>query len=211
MKVKDVMTREVVTVSPDALLKEAAILLVEHRISGLPVVDGDGRLHGVVSGSDLLVKEQGEPGGGWLRWLVDPMAVADRVKLDAHLVREAMTAPALTIGPERRIAAAAKLMLAGRVHRLPVVAGGSLVGIVSRSDLVRAFARSDDDIAAEIREDVLGRSLMLEPGRVRVDVSDGEVSLKGSTETEEDAAALARLTAQVPGVVEVHSELASRG
>lgn len=148
MKVKDVMTRDVVTVSPGAALKHAAELLVQHKVSGLPVVDIDGRVLGVISERDLLFKAQGElEGHDWLRWLTDPLAVTDRRKLDARLVGEAMTSP-VTVGPNQPIAWAARLMLGSGVKRLPVVEQGRLAGIVTRADLMRALARPDAEIAA---------------------------------------------------------------
>src|SRR5919201_4445066 len=100
MRVADVMQRDVVTVLPGASLKEAAQLLVEHRISGLPVVDAGDHVLGVLSETDLLFKAQGEPAApSWLAWLVDPLLLVDREKLQARTVGEAMTAPARTISP----------------------------------------------------------------------------------------------------------------
>lgn len=141
MRVADVMQREVVTVSPGASLKEAAGLLLDHRISGLPVVDADGRVLGVFSATDVLFKEQRQPDvPGWLEWLLDPL---DRGKMEARTVGEAMSAPAETIASQRAVADAAKLMLSEGINRLPVVDGGRLVGIVTRTDLVRAFVQTD--------------------------------------------------------------------
>jgi CBS domain-containing protein len=208
MKVDDVMTREVVAVAPGASLKEAAHLLVAHRISGLPVVDRDGRVIGVVSERDLLFKERGELGAD--EALPEPLAAvaaANRRKLEAHVVGEVMTTPAWTIEPQRTVAAAAKLLLDADVHRLPVVAGGRLVGVVSRADLVRAFTRSDAEIAREIREDVLVRTMRIDEGCVAVEVADGEVTLTGTVETHADAAVLPTLVAKVPGVVDVRARL----
>jgi CBS domain-containing protein len=209
MKVQDVMSRRVLTVQPGETLKEAARLLTEHRISGLPVVDGDGRVLGVISEADLLVKERGrEPRrGGPLAWLIDPLDVVDRLKLDAHVVGEAMTAPALTIEPGRPVAVAAELMIEKGINRLPVVKNGELVGIVTRADLVRAFARGDEEIAREIRDDVVGRSLWLDGRGISVDVRDGEVVLAGVVDRRSDAEILPSLTERVPGVVGVESDL----
>src|SRR5689334_14426776 len=110
MKVEDVMSHEVLTVEADTSLKDAARLLVEKRISGLPVVDAEGRVVGVFSEADLLPKECGRPSqrGGPLAWLVDPLDTLERLKLDARVVGEAMTAPALTIEPGRPVAVAAE-------------------------------------------------------------------------------------------------------
>lgn len=208
MKVKDVMSRHVVSVAPDASLKEAAQLLVERRISGLPVVDGDGGVVGVLSEEDLLFKEQGDPHvPSWLSVVINPAAVADSRKLEARVVREAMTSPPLTVGPNRPVAAAAQLMLGAHVKRLPVVEDGRLVGIVTRADLVRAFVRSDDEIAREIREELLVRRLRIPAQRIRLTVTGGEVTLAGIVDSRVEAEELPSLVRRVPGVVDVHSEL----
>jgi CBS domain-containing protein len=211
MRVADVMQRDVVTVLPGASLKEAAELLVENRISGLPVVDAEGRVLGVFSETDLLFKEQGEPDApSWLAWLVDPLRLVDREKLAAHRVGEAMTAPAQTISPRRSAAEAAKLMLGASVNRLPVVDGGKLVGIVSRADLVRAFVRSDAEIAKEIRSGVVERGMWIDSRLLDVRVDAGEVTLAGCLDTRRDAEVLPRLVRAVPGVVDVESHLTWR-
>lgn len=210
MKVADVMTNEVVTVPPGASLKEAARLLIEHRISGLPVVDNQNHILGVVSEADVLPKEvTGLPLRRPLAWLTGQLEV-DRSKLEAHLVGEAMTAPALTIEPNRPVGAAAKLMVEKGVNRLPVVEDGKLVGIVTRADLVRAFVRSDAEIAQEIRNDVVAGDVWLEKRSVQVEVEDGEVILTGRLENRADAAVLEALVRRVPGVVGVRSKLAWR-
>src|SRR5579884_810467 len=196
MRVDDVMSREVIALPARASLKEAARLLLEHRISGVPIVDDRRRLVGVLSESDLVAKEGGEDS-------------SEASKLEARLAGEAMTAPAKTIAPWRSVASAAAQMLAEGVNRLPVVDGdGRLVGIVTRADLVRAFARGDDDIAREIREDVLHRILWLrDPSAVTVGVEDGKVVLGGSVDTRADAELVATFVSQVPGVVEVESSI----
>jgi CBS domain-containing protein len=210
MKVEDVMTREVVTVPPGASLKEAARLLVEHRISGLPVVDNQNRVIGVVSEADVLPKEAaGSSLRRQLAWLIRQREL-DRSKLEVHLAGEAMTAPALTIEPNRPVGAAAKLMVEASVNRLPVVEGGKLVGIVTRADVVRAFVRSDADIAQEIRDDVVVREVWLDKHSVQVEVEDGEVTLAGTLDNRADAEVLGALVRRVPGVVGVHSKLTWR-
>jgi len=208
MKLEKVMTRDVVTVEPTASLKEAAELLVEHRISGLPVVDDRGNVVGVFTEADVLFKEQGKPDPpSWLAWFLDPLAVSDRRKLEAHTVGEAMTTPAQTIGPDQPVATAAKIMLGAGVNRLPVVASGKLVGIVTRADLVRAFTRSDAEIEAEIQDEVLRHTVAVDASDVRAEVHDGEVTLTGRVSTHGEARTVPAQVARVPGVVEVHSDL----
>jgi CBS domain-containing protein len=213
MNVKDAMTAKVCTVLPGSSLKEAAQLMIQYRVSGLPVVDNDGDVLGVISEGDILFKERGtvDRPGGALGWLFEPLQVDESRKLTARVVGEAMTTPAVTIRPDRPIAAAAALMLDRGVNRLPVVdRGGRLVGILTRADLVRAFARADADVARDIREEVIQRQMWLEDSGLGVEVEAGEVTLRGSVERRDDAEVLPRLTARVPGVVAVHSELTWR-
>src|SRR5580765_3776523 len=150
MRVQDVMTKTVHTVTPETPLKRVAAVLAALGISGLPVLDADGAVVGIVSEADILYKERLEPPArGRLRTLLGPaQADAEKAKLEARTAGEAMTSPALTIGPRRPVAEAAGRMLDEHVNRLPVVDdAGRLLGIVTRADLVRAFVRTDDEIA----------------------------------------------------------------
>jgi len=142
MNVRDVMTSDVVTVLPGQSLKDVAQLLAERRISGVPVEDGTGSVLGVISEGDLLIRENGTHPrrGGPLAWFLDPLDVVDRLKLGARVAGEAMTSPPLTIGADRPVRAAAELMLEEGVNPLPGVEAGKLIGIVTRADLMRAFA-----------------------------------------------------------------------
>jgi CBS domain-containing protein len=210
MKVKDAMTIDVATVQPGESLKDGARTLVARRISGLPVVDAAGRLEGMLSEGDILFRERGqvESIGGPLAWLISPGRLEEAQKVDARLVGEAMTSPAITIGPERPVTAAAALMIDRGVNRLPVVdAAGRLVGIITRADLVRAFARTDAEVAEEIRESVMRDAMWLEDQNVEVQVDNGEVTLRGHIDRQRDAELLPKLTTSVPGVVGVTSEL----
>lgn len=212
MKVKDVMTRNVVTVEEDTPLKDVAELLLEHDISGVPVLY-DGRVVGVVSETDILYKERG-PGGerhGAIAWLLEPPHADVQQKLAARTAGEAMTSPPVTIRPSRPLAQAAEMMLEQSVNRLPVVENGRLVGVVTRSDLVRAFARPDREIEQSIREDVFLRTLWHSPDEIAIDVSGGEVILRGAVDSETQADAIQRFTSRVPGVVAVDSYLTWQG
>jgi CBS domain-containing protein len=206
MRVKDVMTTDVVTAAPDTELREVAALLVRHRISGVPVVKG-GRVLGVVSERDILFKERPSDGlhRGVLAWLMDEGD--SMVKIDARVAGTAMTSPAVTIGPNRAVADAAALMLDEGVSRLPVVEGGRLVGIVTRHDLVRAFARSDEEIWQEIESDPLIRSYWPRPSAIDVYVSGGEVTLSGKVDSKDHVALIEAFVDRVPGVVGVTSRL----
>ncbi len=206
MKVQEVMTREVTTVAPEASLREVAETLVRHGISGLPVVDESGGVVGVVSEGDIVGKEAGpEPERSLLARLLHGSPPS---KLEARNAAEAMTSPAVTIAPSREVAEAARLMTEQRFNRLPVVDDdGRLAGIVTRADLVRAFLRTDAEIERELREDVVERTLWIDPSNLRITVENGEVALRGRVESKADADLLEHFAARVPGVVSVHSTL----
>ena len=212
MRVHEIMTTEVTTTTAEALLKNAALQLVRGRISGMPVVDGDRHVVGVVSEADILAKEGDEQKpGGFLQWLVDPGDPWVAARFDAVTVGDAMSSPARTILADRTVAEAATLMLDENVNRLPVVdAEGTLIGLVSRGDLVRAFVRTDEEILKEIEEDVLRRVMWLNPSDVEVTVEDGIVTIKGEVASEADADLLPKFVRRVPGVVEVSSTLTHR-
>jgi CBS domain-containing protein len=212
MRVEDVMTTDVATVTPGTSLKDVARVLVERDISGVPVVDADGDVLGVVSEADLLAKERAEPPtrGGPLAWLVDPIEIIERRKLGARVAGEVMTSPAVTIAPHRNLATAAGVMLDNRVNRLPVVSDDKLVGIVTRADLVRAFARSDAEVLQEIRQDVLGRQMLLDDHAVDVEVDAGDVMLSGVMGRRSQVDLMPRLVARVAGVVAVENKLTWR-
>ena len=213
MKVQDVMTTDVSTIGPDGLVKDAAIEFVQRRISGMPVVGNDGRVLGVISETDILPKESGERrgGGGFMNWLVDPDDPWINRRFDAVVVEEAMSAPARTILPDRPLAEAAKIMLDEDINRLPVVdPDGLLVGLISRGDLIRAFARPDEEIRREIQDDVIHGAMWIDPKALDVSVTSGIVTLKGEVSSEADAELLPSFARKVPGVVDVHSTLTYR-
>lgn len=208
MKVRELMTKDVVSVQPETTLRAAAALLVEHRVSGLPVIVGT-EVVGVLSEADIVAKASGGTDyDGLLSLLFDP-SVSEQ-KMSARTVGEAMSAPALTIAATRPVHEAARRMTTEGVSRLPVIEDGELVGILTRADIVRAFARDDGELATEIREDILKRAFWVEPGSVTVNVVDGSVTLVGEVETEADSETLPIVVSRVPGVVGVHAELHAR-
>lgn len=208
VRVGEVMTRDVVSVTPETPIKDVAAVLVERGISGLPVCDADGAVVGVLSEADLLVKQGGSPerSGGLFAWLVETTSAPDLAKLRAHTAGEAMTAPAVTVDAASPVSEAARTMVSLGVNRLPVVEDGRLVGIVTRADLVRLFTRTDEEIARDIRQDVVKR-LWIAPERIEVDVEQGEVVLRGEVDTEIEAGLLEKRIPLVAGVVGVRSEL----
>ena len=205
LTVRDVMTRSVVTVRPETSLKDVARLLVDNGVSGVPVVDAEGAVVGVVSEADFLIKEQGARAvrHRLLSRLIGESDAA-RAKLDkvaARTAGEAMTSPALVIAPSSAIHLAAQVMTEARVNRLPVIEDDHLVGIVTRADLVRAYLRSDEELVRTIREDVLLRALWLDPAGFDVTVNRGEVTVSGHVERRSTAEILAETIELVPGIV----------
>jgi CBS domain-containing protein len=214
MRVRDLMTTNVLTIGPEAPIRDVAAILVEHRISGLPVCSIEGHVLGVVSEGDILYKERDQSEsrlGGPLGWLVYGGPPADAYdKAAAGTAGEAMSAPAITIAPYESVPTAAQLMTEHGVNRLPVVQDEELVGIVTRADLVRAFSRPDAEIEAEIRDDVLSRTMWIEDGHVHVQVERGAVTLRGDIDRRSDVVLLERLVRRVPGVIAVASSVTWR-
>jgi CBS domain-containing protein len=208
MIVADVMTTDVVKVQPSMPLKEVAELLLSRGISGVPVVDAEGRVLGVVSETDILAKEQGSVDPrSLLHRLLSPGARAEQAKLDATTAAQAMTSPAVTIPPHATVAEAAAKMLEHCVNRLPVIDGPSLRGIVTRADLVRAFIRPDAEIAHQVQDEVLRRRLWIKAEDVQVSVERGSVRLQGHVQSEKVARKVESLVRDLPGVVDVDSYL----
>jgi CBS domain-containing protein len=212
MHVQELMTTPVLSIGPEASLKDVAAILVERGISGLPVCDAENRVLGVISEGDILYKEHDPTTGrrsGPLAWLAYGSS-AGAHKAKAETVREAMTAPAITVSPWSSVSEAARVMTERGINRLPVVKRDELVGIVTRTDLVRAFTRSDEEIERELRDEVLARTLWVEDDAVEIEVERGAVKLAGVLENRSDAVLFERLAARVPGVTSVASELTWR-
>jgi CBS domain-containing protein len=211
MHVEAIMTRDVLTASPETPLRDVARLLTGNHISGLPVCGDDGEVLGVVSEADILHKEQGvsaDAGGRFARLFRHGHDKLDKVM--ARTAGEAMTSPALTIRPKQQVCDAAKLMIERRVNRLPIVDDGRLVGIVTRADLIRAFHRSDAEIEREIRREVLQWMIWMSQNAVNLTVRDGKVTIRGTVDTRLDAESIASLVRRVPGVTDLDYELGWR-
>lgn len=206
-RVREVMTSQVVTVTPSTPFKEAVEVLASHRVTAAPVVDESGWVVGVVSEADLLLKEEyrrdHEPGmAERLRHRTD------QARSRGTVVKDFMTSPAVTIAQDATVRQAARLLHAKHVKRLPVIdERGRLVGIVSRGDLLRGFLRSDQQILEEIQQDVIGRRMFTDPGRFVVHVDDGVVTLEGRCERRSLAPILVQLIYAVDGVVHVDPRL----
>ena len=208
MKIGELMTTDPVAVGPETPLKDVAAILLEHRISGVPVIGERLEVLGVVSEADIIAKAAGPDTEGprIVSWLLGDRHV-DAQKITARTAAEAMGSPAITVGVADPVPEAARLMTERGIKRLPVVDDeGTLIGIVTRTDLVRAFTRSDEEIAQELRE-VLVETLWLHEPDLDVRVQGGEVMLTGKMQRRSDAELLARLAQRVPGVVDVRSTL----
>ncbi|MFD7976326.1 CBS domain-containing protein [Streptomyces sp. NPDC059071] len=183
MKIGGLMTGEVVSAVPATSFREIAKLLAEHDISGIPVVDDDDRVVGVVSESDLLARHELTAG-------------------------DLMTSPAVTVHAEETVADAARLMVRRGVERLPVVdVEERLVGIVTRRDLLGVYLRPDAEVRRRIREDVLAEAMDLPGDAVDVHVLDGVVTLAGRVRRHSQAQMLVELAERVDGVVAVVDRL----
>ncbi|TYB60300.1 CBS domain-containing protein [Nonomuraea sp. PA05] len=212
MTVADVMTEKVVTVSAATPFKEIAETLIAGGISAVPVTDDDNHVLGMVSEADLLRKEEFREQfyrEGYRPPLRARMRHPDsRRKAGGDIAAELMTRPAVSISAKASAIEAARLMDERDVKRLAVVDyNGRLVGIVSRRDLVKLFLRSDEEIAADVRDDILDRTLWMSTGDVQVNVRQGVVTLSGWIERRSEAAIAVRMTHRVNGVVDVVDQL----
>jgi CBS domain-containing protein len=188
MRTCDVMSSPVVTVPPDAPLKEVAATLVEHGINAVPVVDAAARLIGIVSEADLLSLETGL---GPTRGEVAPQSA-----------REVMRQSVYTLTGDTDATAAARLMLRHRLKSVPVVAGERVVGMVARRDLLRLIARSDDEIRADLERRLKEELEALQ--RLALSVADGVVTID-ATAGPPARQLLEGLAREIPGVVEVRT------
>jgi CBS domain-containing protein len=204
--VSDVMTSDVATVGRDAAFKDIVRAMQDRKVSALPVVDGGGRVVGIVSEADLLPKEEFRDS--------DPdrytqlRRLSDLAKAGSVTAGELMTSPALTAEPATTLAQAARTMARAKVKRLPVVDGtGRLAGIVSRADLLKVFLRPDEDIAEEVRREVVAYLFPTAASAVRVEVGEGVVRLSGRVRDKSLVPVAARLVRAVEGVVDIEFEL----
>jgi len=180
LRARDVMTSPVVTVRPDTPVVEAARLMARRRISGLPVVDEEGRLVGIVTEADLLLKEAGPGGLPLLAFHAAPPPPEVQPLLrryEGRVVADVMTQEVVTAQEDTPLHQVAALMARKNVNRVPIVRGRQVVGIVSRNDVLKAFLADDAELARRVEETL--RELDVEPGSVQVEVRDGVVRLRG--------------------------------
>ncbi|MFJ3639466.1 CBS domain-containing protein [Streptomyces sp. NPDC090108] len=205
-RVSDVMTRAVVAVGRTALFKDIVERMDQWKVSALPVLEGDGRVIGVVSEADLLPKEEfrdSDPDR-----LTRTRRLADLAKAGASRAEELMSTPAVTVHADATLAEAARIMAVRHVKRLPVVnAEGVLDGVVSRGDLLKVFLRPDNDLADEIRRDVVDVLFPAPVEPVHIIVSEGVATLTGRVADATRIPLAVRLVRGVEGVVGVDCRL----
>ncbi|MFI2368072.1 CBS domain-containing protein [Streptomyces sp. NPDC018833] len=204
--VSDVMTLTVVAVGRDAPFKEIVRTMEQWKVSALPVLEGEGRVIGVVSEADLLPKEEFRDDDPSL--YEQPRRLSDLAKAGAVTAGELMSTPAVTVHPDATLAQAARIMAVRHVKRLPVVDDEAMLqGIVSRADLLKVFLRSDDDIEEEVRRTVVSYLFPALSHTIHVNVHEGVVTLRGQIRDTSLISIAVRLVRAVEGVVDVEPHL----
>lgn len=209
MRVQQIMSTPLVTLTRETPLKDVSHVLLQHGVTGVPIVDASGSPVGIVSQSDLVREAQSAEEEALQQSFLARLRRRRTEAASHHLAADVMTAPAVTVEPQASAVRAAWLMTEHNVNRLVVVDRGVPVGMVTRTDLVRAFARSDDDVRAEIVAEVLP-ALDVSANDVEVTVSNGEVRLCGEVDDELEARWLPTAVRRVLGVVAVDSQLRAR-
>ncbi|GAA5025590.1 CBS domain-containing protein [Streptomyces siamensis] len=205
--VSDVMTPTVVAVGRDAPFKDIVTLMEQWKVSALPVLEGEGRVVGVVSEADLLPKEEFRDSDP--ERFTRQRRLADLAKASGLTAWDLMSTPAVTVHADAALAEAARIMAQRKIKRLPVVNDvGLLEGIVSRADLLKVFLREDEDLAEEVRHEVVDRLFPLSADHIQVEASDGVVTLAGWVESTGLVPVAERLARAVEGVVDVRCHLA---
>jgi CBS-domain-containing membrane protein len=206
-EVREVMTADPVTVTPATPLKYVADILVRHKVSAVPVLSPLGQVVGVVTETDLLRKEQlrRDPDG----WHAMHLSYRERRDIaTAETAGELMSTSPATVRPGATVAEAARLMDQYGVTCLPVAdESGKLIGVVGPRDLLRVFLRPDDEIRAEVINDVLAGYLATNPALVKVEVADGVVRLSGELERKSMLALIWPAIRDIEGVIDAEGEL----
>ncbi len=194
MNVRDLMTTDVVAVAPTTSVRDAAQMMFRYRVSGLPVVDTEDHVLGIITEGDFLAVE----------------ITRAQTGRAPELVRDVMSTSVITVPGGMEILEAAKLMHDNDVKRVVVVEEFKMAGVLSRIDIVSAFTRPDDLIEDEIREDLIRRVLFVDPETVSVEVANGVVKLEGSIGTRTEARLIEELARRLDGVADVENELTWR-
>ena len=207
---REIMTTPVITVSPDTLFGNIVAIMLQHRISGLPVVDESGRLVGIVTEADLLLKEE-EPRAqpALIPWHGSSLRLER--SHDRHRKAEGTTAGVLMT--ENVVSATedatahhlAHLMLARDVNRIPIVRDGRVVGIVTRADVLKVFTRGDEALL-KVAHEALARDLWIDPKALSISCLNGVVTVSGTLDRRSDRDLLLRWVKAIDGVVDVNAD-----
>jgi CBS domain-containing protein len=207
MKVGDVMSDEIMTITADAPLKDAAMIMVKSGVSGLPVIDDERKVIGIITEADFVTAEANRSWGRQRKRLLANF-LGDPAPQNAKTVTDVMTLNPHTIDGASSVTEAARKMTDLRVKRLPVVLpDGTLCGIISRADVMGVFTRPDEALADEIASGVALDILGLSPGDISVAVADGVAQITGHVPSRSEARILEELASRVEGVVAVESSL----
>ena len=220
MKIHEIMTTRVVAVRMDASVQDAARLMMEHGISGLPVVDDCGRVVGIVSEGDLILRQKPRDKAPWWRlFFEDAEELARQYQKTAGTsVGEIMTRPVISVDSEASIERVAAILDDNHIRRVPVVDEGDLVGIVSRGDLIKALAtapaseplsRSDAELVTDMQERLARESWASRRG-IAVNADQGVLVLWGMVTSDAERAALETMARTVPGARGVDNHLVVR-
>ncbi len=220
MQAREVMTKDVMTVKPDTTVGEIAALLVRHRISAVPVVEADNRVIGIVSQTDLAHRSETateKRRKWWLEIFADPDVQArEYIKSHAHKAQDVMTRFVVSVSPGASLAEVADLLDTQRIRQVPVMDDGKLVGMISRTDLVRRLAevaivapavRSDNSALQKAIWDQIKKQTWLKSAYVSLTVNDGVVELWGAVDSDEQRRALRVLVEGVSGVQRVDDQV----
>lgn len=217
MKVEEIMTKDVITVSPKTPIHEAAQLMIDHGVSGLPVVDDAGSVVGIVSEGDLILREKPRERAPWWRLFFGDAERLAREYQKAHgmTVGEVMTRSLIAVSPDFPIESAALILDQHRIRRVPVVADGQLLGILSRGDLIKALAKaparaggqpSDERLVREMRARLAEEPWVSNRGIV-AQAKDGVLSLWGLVLTETEKSAVETMARTIEGCKGIDSHL----
>jgi len=206
-QVADIMTATVVTADPSTTFKQLAELMARTRVNAVPVISPDGHVTGVVSMTDLLLKQADPASPALPHPLAGPRRRRELRKAAATVAAELMTTPAITISPTAPVTEAARLMRRHHISHLPVLDHGRLVGIVARRDLISIYDRPDTDIRHHIVHHLIPLEFVTDPNRFAVTVHDGQVTIQGKTERRSQIPQLLQSLRRIEGVVSVTGHL----
>jgi CBS-domain-containing membrane protein len=207
---RDIMSSPVVSVGPDAPVRALVELMLRSRISGLPVVDADQRVLGIVTESDLLEKEDRPfPEPPLIAWHGRSLRLERLLgryrKAAGTTARDIMTENIVTAGEETEAHELAHLMLRHNINRILILRDGRLAGIVTRADVLKVFLRSDESILQTIRQ-TLARELLIDPAPLDLTSTGGVVTVAGTVDRHSDKTLVAKWIRSVDGVVAVRTD-----